>query len=299
MRRFVQEGRLPHLLFYGPPGTGKTSTAVSLAGDIFGRTRAGMVLELNASDERGIGVVRDQIKTFAATKTLNFRPGDSSSSSSAAGFKIIILDECDAMTGPAQNALRRVMERYVRNVRFILICNYVGQIIPALQSRCTRFRFSPLPAPVLQQQIAQVALCEHIVVDARAAQAVIRLAHGDMRKILNVLQAAAAAGGRTAPISEEIVYGVTAAPLPADLDRLFRTLLDQTDYSSALSRTPPHHHRLPFAVLRSVVRDKGLALADLVGAFFERLAEINVPDDMRIFLTKHLADIEYAPLPRS
>lgn len=243
MKRFVQEGRLPHLLFYGPPGTGKTSTAVSLASDIFGRSRSGMVLELNASDERGIGVVREQIKTFAATKTLNFKSGNDAGNHAANNtnnnFKIIILDECDAMTGAAQNALRRVMERYVRNVRFILICNYVGQIIPALQSRCTRFRFSPLPEPVLRQQVTQVASLEHIVVDPRAAQAVIRLAHGDMRRILNVLQAAAAAAARTARITEEIVYGVTAAPLPADLDRLFRTLLDQTDYSSALIRTPP------------------------------------------------------------
>jgi len=101
VRRFAKEGKLPHLLFYGPPGTGKTSTAVSLANDIFSvRGRAAMVLELNASDERGIAVVRDQIKNFAATRTL-------SSHSSGGNFKLIILDECDAMTSAAQNALRR------------------------------------------------------------------------------------------------------------------------------------------------------------------------------------------------
>ncbi len=254
---------MPHLLFYGPPGTGKTSTAVALAHDIFGTGRAGMVLELNASDERGIGVVRDQIKTFAATKTLAL-----ASAADGPAYKLIILDECDAMTAAAQNALRRgtqtagrktegradganlcgiVMEKYVRNVRFILCCNYVGQIIPALQSRCTRFRFGPLPAPALKTRLGDVARAEHLVVTEAAQAAIIRLAGGDMRRILNVLQAAAAAARsdgtekdrQRTHIDEELVYAVTATPHPADLDHIFKTLLNQTDFCTTHARTPP------------------------------------------------------------
>ena len=114
-----------------------------------------MVLELNASDERGIDVVRDQIKTFAATKTF--------STTSSCDLKLIVLDEADAMTSAAQNALRRVMEKYVKNVRFIIICNYVGQIIPPLQSRCTRFRFAPLPLNCLQERMDYVIEKENIL----------------------------------------------------------------------------------------------------------------------------------------
>ena len=135
IHRFINENKLPHLLFYGPPGTGKTSTILACAKKLYGeKSSKSMVLELNASDERGIEVVREQIKNFASSKTM-FSNG---------GYKLIILDEADAMTQFAQNALRRVIEKYTKNVRFCIICNYVVKIIPALQSRCTRFRFAPL-----------------------------------------------------------------------------------------------------------------------------------------------------------
>lgn len=133
INRFIDEDKLPHLLLYGPPGTGKTSLVLACARKLYGDNFRSMILELNASDDRGIDVVREQIKTFAGTKRLF-----------SSGFKLIILDEADAMTQIAQNALRRVIEQYTANVRFCLICNYVGKIIPAVQSRCTKFRFAPL-----------------------------------------------------------------------------------------------------------------------------------------------------------
>ena len=134
IKRFMDENRLPHLLLYGPPGTGKTSTILACARQLYkGKEFNSMVLELNASDDRGIGVVRNQIMNFASTRTIFSK-----------GFKLIILDEADAMTKDAQNALRRVMEKFTENVRFCLICNYLTKIIPAIQSRCTRFRFGPL-----------------------------------------------------------------------------------------------------------------------------------------------------------
>jgi replication factor C subunit 3/5 len=186
-----------------------------------------MVLELNASDERGIDVVRDQIKTFAATKT--FSGGND--------LKLIILDEADAMTSAAQNALRRVMEKYVRNVRFIIICNYVGQIIPPLQSRCTRFRFAPLPLDCLKERMDYVIVEESINVSEEAKEALIRIANGDMRRVLNVLQAAAAAFHPNV-IDEDAIYAVTAAPHPVDLQRILEWLTnDHFELSQAFNST--------------------------------------------------------------
>ena len=176
-----------------------------------------MVLELNASDERGIDVVRDQVKTFAATKTFN----------NSSDLKLIILDEADAMTSAAQNALRRVMEKYVKNVRFIIICNYVGQIIPPLQSRCTRFRFAPLPHNCLMERIDHVIEKEGLRVSSGAKESLIRIANGDMRRVLNVLQAAAAAF-QPQEIDEDAIYAVTAAPHPTDMQRVLEWLTNDS-----------------------------------------------------------------------
>ncbi|KAK9269953.1 hypothetical protein L1049_025526 [Liquidambar formosana] len=136
--RLTSENRLPHLLLYGPPGTGKTSTILAVARKLYGAQFHNMILELNASDDRGIDVVRQQIQDFASTQSFSFGPKSS--------VKLVLLDEADAMTKDAQFALRRVIEKYTKNTRFALICNQVNKIIPALQSRCTRFRFAPLDA---------------------------------------------------------------------------------------------------------------------------------------------------------
>lgn len=278
LRRFVVEGKLPHLLLYGPPGTGKTSTALALAKEIFGTKKnstGGNVLELNASDERGIDVVREQIKSFASSKTLF----------GAQKFKLIILDECDAMTSVAQNALRRVMERWVKNVRFILICNYVNQIIPPLQSRCTRFRFSPLPRPSIEEKIFSILKEEdvRVIQDSKLLiDSVIKISNGDMRRVLNVLQAASAARATPdTPLSEDMIYAVTATPHPAELDNLFSVLMSSKEYRRSLE------------ALRCLQIEKGLALTDLLTAMVDRICMVDLPGPRRIALTKKLADIEH------
>ena len=131
--KLIDAGKLPHLMLYGPPGTGKTSTILACAHKLYGKHFSSMVLELNASDDRGIDVVREQIKEFASTRQMF-----------SSAPKLIVLDEADNMTNPAQFSLRRVIEKFTRNARFCIICNYASKIIPALQSRCTRFRFAPL-----------------------------------------------------------------------------------------------------------------------------------------------------------
>jgi replication factor C subunit 3/5 len=149
IQRLIDQNRLPHLLFYGPPGTGKTSTILACARRLYGPNYHSMVLELNASDDRGIDVVREQIKDFASTRKIF-----------SSGIKLVILDEADAMTNAAQAALRRVIEKFTKNTRFCLICNYISKIIPALQSRCTRFRFGPIPKDAVSKRLNHVIECE-------------------------------------------------------------------------------------------------------------------------------------------
>lgn len=189
INKFVDSNRLPHLLLYGPPGTGKTSTILALARRIYGAANMRqMVLELNASDDRGIDVVREQIKTFASTKQI-FMGGGAAKGSSMAGFKLIILDEADAMTNTAQMALRRIMEKYTVNTRFCIIANYSHKLSPALLSRCTRFRFSPLKEGDIRQLVEKVVDEETVKIAGEAVDALVKLSKGDMRRALNVLQA--------------------------------------------------------------------------------------------------------------
>jgi len=148
-----------------------------------------MVLELNASDDRGIEVVREQIKTFASTKQIFTAAPTSSTRGGLAGYKLIILDEADAMTNTAQMALRRIMEKYTANTRFCIIANYAHKLSPALLSRCTRFRFSPLKEPDIRHLVERVIDEENVKILPAAADALVTLSRGDMRRALNVLQA--------------------------------------------------------------------------------------------------------------
>lgn len=189
INKFVETNRLPHLLLYGPPGTGKTSTILALARRIYGtKNMRQMVLELNASDDRGIDVVREQIKTFASTKQI-FTMNTTGTTTSIATYKLIILDEADAMTSTAQMALRRIMEKYTANTRFCVIANYTHKLSPALLSRCTRFRFSPLKEPDIRVLVDKVIDEENVTITPEATEALVKLSKGDMRRALNVLQA--------------------------------------------------------------------------------------------------------------
>jgi replication factor C subunit 3/5 len=229
----IDSDNLPHLLLYGPPGSGKTSTIVAAAKRMYGKTYGSMTLELNASDARGIDVVRNEIKEFAGTQQLFNR-----------GIKLIILDEADAMTQDAQNALRRIIEKYTKNARFCMICNYVSKIIPALQSRCTRFRFAPLLPSQILGRLDHVIQSENINITKEGKEAIMRLSGGDMRRVLNLLQSTAmshnvnestieAGDSSTAmqsdeTITENDVYLTSGAPLPRDIDQILDWLMNQS-----------------------------------------------------------------------
>ncbi|GME66364.1 Replication factor c subunit 2 [Neofusicoccum parvum] len=196
LSRTLQSSNLPHMLFYGPPGTGKTSTILALAKQLYGpdliKTR---VLELNASDERGIGIVRDKVKNFARQQLSNPPAGPAGveyrKRFPCPPFKIIILDEADSMTQDAQSALRRTMETYSRITRFCLVCNYVTRIIDPLASRCSKFRFKSLDTGSAARRLEGIAANEGVALGEGAVDALVRVSEGDLRKAITFLQSAA------------------------------------------------------------------------------------------------------------
>src|SRR5437867_2670767 len=193
---------MPHCLFAGPPGTGKTTAALCLAHDLFGARFQDVFMELNASDERGIDVVRTTVKEFARMASLSQVP-----------FKILVLDEADNMTSDAQSALRRTMEKYTDTCRFILCCNYSGRIIEPIQSRCALFRFTPLPEEKITDYLGHIAKKEGLKITPQGLKAVMEVSEGDLRKGINTLQAAAS---MSKGITEEAVYQVVGRAKPTD-----------------------------------------------------------------------------------
>ncbi|KAK4212152.1 P-loop containing nucleoside triphosphate hydrolase protein [Rhypophila decipiens] len=298
INKFVDTNRLPHLLLYGPPGTGKTSTVLALARRIYGsENMRQMVLELNASDDRGIDVVREQIKTFASTKQI-FTLGASATRAGGGlgNFKLIILDEADAMTNTAQMALRRIMEKYTANTRFCIIANYSHKLSPALLSRCTRFRFSPLKEQDIRVLVDKVIEEESVNITAEATDSLVKLSKGDMRRALNVLQACHASStplqAPGAPkieekdvvretITTQTIYNCVAAPPPDAIKKILNTLLSTSDVTSCLS------------TINTLKVAQGLALADIITALSEEIVKLEVKPQVMISWLDTLADIEH------
>ncbi|KKA26689.1 hypothetical protein TD95_001632 [Thielaviopsis punctulata] len=299
INKFVEANRLPHLLLYGPPGTGKTSTILALARRIYGaENMRQMVLELNASDDRGIDVVREQIKTFASTKQIfaSVAAGAGAESRGMAAYKLIILDEADAMTNTAQMALRRIMEKYTVNTRFCVIANYAHKLSPALLSRCTRFRFSPLKEADIKVLVDKVVLEEGVKIRPEAVEALVKLSKGDMRRALNVLQACHASSAplqpRNAPkipekdivremITTDTIYTCIAAPPPDAIRSIVDTLLSTSDVTACLT------------TINAIKTTQGLALADIITALAEELAKLEVRPEAMITWMEGLAEVEY------
>ncbi|XP_059146697.1 replication factor C subunit 5-like [Physella acuta] len=265
--KFVDDDRLPHLLFYGPPGTGKTSTILAVAKKIYSpKEFNSMVLELNASDDRGIGIVRGQILSFASTRTI-FKKG----------FKLVILDEADAMTKDAQNALRRVIEKFTENTRFCIICNYLSKIIPALQSRCTRFRFGPLKQDQIIPRLEYVIAQESVKCNESGVKALVTLANGDMRKVLNILQSTSMAFDE---VTEDNVYTCVGHPLRKDIENIVNWVLNE-NFTTAYKN------------IMNLKTQKGLALSDILTEVHSYVHRIDLPLHIRMQLLEKMADVEY------
>ncbi|KAJ1438323.1 hypothetical protein B484DRAFT_412811 [Ochromonadaceae sp. CCMP2298] len=266
LNKLIDSNKLPHLLFYGPPGTGKTSTAMACAKKMYGEHYSSMTLELNASDDRGIDVVRNQIKEFAGTKKLF-----------SSGVKLIILDEADAMTSDAQAALRRVIEKYTSNTRFCMICNYVNKIIPALQSRCTKFRFAPLRAEQITSRLQIVIDAENVDCTEDGKNAVLSLAQGDLRRVLNLLQSASMAYDQ---VTEQAVYLTAGAAMPAVIEVIYTSLMNESFEMAYRS------------LLKNIV-DFGYALCDIVTELSQLVAATELPDAVMAHLMDKMSNVEF------
>lgn len=189
LSKSLETGDLPHLMFYGPAGTGKTSTVLALARQMFGEKNfRSRVLELNASDDRGISIVREKIKNYAMTTVASGSVNDEGKP--CPRFKIIVLDEADMMTHDAQAALRRIMEIYASVTRFCIICNYVTKMIEPLSSRCAKYRFAPISDDTQLARLNYVIQQEKLDVTQDAKQALLQTARGDLRRSITVLQGA-------------------------------------------------------------------------------------------------------------
>ena len=266
LKNYVKERSMPHLLFAGPAGTGKTTCALVLAKELFGELWKHNLHELNASDERGIDVVRGKIKEFARTAPL----GED-------GFKIIFLDEADALTGAAQAALRRTMEKYSRTCRFVMSCNFSSKIIDPIQSRCAVFRFRPLKAEDVERYLKFVAVKEELNIDKEAYESLTYLAQGDLRRAINGLQMAAAAN---VDITPDVVYQAVAAARPEEVKEALEMSLNN-NFAGARER------------LDTLQITYGLAGEDVLRQMHRTVRDLEVPDTIKVQMIEKLAEADF------
>ena len=230
LTNLIGSNKIPHMIFYGPPGTGKTTTIIACAKKIYGPNYRSMILELNGSDDRGINVVREQIKNFSATdsKISSMLTTSEEYANKTNNIKLVILDEADAMTYDAQFALRRVVELYTDSTRFCLICNYLTKIIPALQSRCQMFRFAPIKNIDHMIKINNVIELEKINIEDNAKEKIVELSEGDMRKSLNLLQSLFMINGSNNIITLNSVYKSIGFPTDDEREEIIKSISDKS-----------------------------------------------------------------------
>jgi len=266
LKSFVENRTLQNLLFAGPAGTGKTTSAIAVAKGLFGEAWRSNILELNASDERGIDVVRNKVKDFARTKALGQVP-----------YKIIYLDESDALTREAQQALRRTMEDYTGTCRFILSANYNSKIIEPIQSRCALFRFAPLTEEDILGRLKTVSKNESLKADAAGLAAIVDISKGDMRTAINILQATAATSKE---ITEDAVYSVSNKAKPKDIEECVKLALGGK-FGDARSK------------MDSVIVNQGISGEDALRQIHKIVLDLDIPEDKLVVLLDKIGEYDF------
>jgi len=265
-KAFVEEKNIPHMLFAGPPGSGKTTVALCIAYELYGDSWRQNVLELNASDARGIDVIRGQVKDFARTKPIGEVP-----------YKIIILDEADNLTSDAQQALRRTMEAFTAVSRFCLICNFSSKIIEPIQSRCAVFRFKALTEADVRKYIDRIVKGEKLKITEDGIKAIVEICEGDLRKVANLLQAAASVGKK---IDEDTIYEVASRAKPTDIKEMLELVL-KGKFDDARKK------------LQDLLLRQGLSGTDIISEIHKQIYSLNIPEDLKIKLVEKCGEYEF------
>ena len=266
LKAYVSSGNMPHLLLTGPAGTGKTTCSLAVSKEMFGDQWKGNFIELNASDERGIDVVRGKIKEFARTAPLG-----------GAEFKIIFMDEADALTTDAQAALRRTMEKFSKICRFILSCNYSSKIIDPIQSRCAVFRFKPLTQEDVEGYLGRIVKSENVNIDKDAMDALVHVARGDMRRAVNSLQVAASLNSK---IDIDSIYQTTGMANPEEVKKMLGIALDGK-FIEAREK------------LDEIMIEYGLSGQDIIRQIHSSFFELPIGDNEKVRLMDKTGEIEF------
>lgn len=267
LKKFVEEKNVPHMLFTGPPGTGKTTAALAFAHDLYGESYQQYILEMNASDERGIDDIRTKVKEFARARVVGSVP-----------FKLIILDEADNMTSDAQQALRRMMENFTATSRFILIANYGSKIIEPIQSRAALFRFVPLSKELVVQRLKWIASKEKVEYDERALEVIYEICEGDLRRAINLLQSSSAIG----KVTVDAVYKVMGLAHPKEIREMVENALEGK-FDVARER------------LRKLMIEYGLSGVDIIKQVHREIfsPEIQLSEEQRVLIADYTGEILY------